>query len=335
MSCNLNTYRLTFEPSNISLGYTNVHKLRMAKTVISIIRSNLGNNIKTDNHKIDPYDVDLFEYMPEEYLGLSYSVFAAYKRKILPLIYKYKDVFVWKGSYMNISAEIKTCKAIIPDIYKQLDLACRSGKAESHMSEYIALGLFSMQLLFHLALKYNNQDILDQFIWRVFYYSTSNLSDRVLWNYNLRRHESFCRCMTGYEYIDAIMNCLIQTGYITNKQRMLVGSFYCKILYLPWREGSLIFERYLSDYDYKLNIGNWLWCSQIQFDNQIFVRHFSPDIQAKKYDHDKTFRIEWLPYMSDDESISVHQMTKLGKPKLVVDYTSAKEFYNSKLRHRT
>lgn len=416
MSCNLNTYRLTYTPSPISLSYANEHKARFAISVIrsmmmrqeslattrsekpsagnihrdvrhvedsSVEESNVNHaknssveefntplgvrhveefsigvrssdvmnssaeefsrghtkrntrgvhTIKTDNHKAEPYDVDLFEYMPSEYRDLTYSVFAAYKRRVMPLIMKYKDVFVWRGSHLNISAEIKTCKVLIPEIYKRLERACMSGKADSHMSEYIALGLFSMQLLFHLALKHNNQDILDQFIWRVFYYSASNLSDRVLWKYNSRRHEAFCQCMTGYEYVDAIMNCLIETGYITNRQRMLVGSFYCKILYLPWREGSLIFERYLSDYDYKLNIGNWLWCSQIQFDNQIFIRHFSPDIQARKYDHDRTFRIKWLPYLSEDETISALQTTKVKRPKPIVDYSSAKEMFRKNLR---
>lgn len=334
MSCNLNTYRLVNSSEPVSISYNNKHKLRVGSAVLAMIKSN-HKSLKIENHKVEPYDVDLFSYMPDEYRDNSYSVFAAFKRKIIPLIQKYRNVFFWNGAQVSISEEIKTCKMIVPEIYSKLESTCKSGKADSHMSEYIALGLFSMQLLFHLAMKYKNEIILDQFIWKLFYYSASNLSDRVLWKYNQRRHELFLSCMTGFEYVDAIMNCLIRSGYITNRQRMLVASFYCKILYLPWRDGAQIFEAYLSDYDEKLNIGNWLWSSQIQFDNQIFIRHFSPELQAKKYDSDKSFRIEWLPYLSDDESISKHQSVKLAKPNLVVDYEKSKLFFNSKLRTRS
>jgi hypothetical protein len=299
--------------------------------VISVL-SEMTERFITEDKPSDGYDVDMYDYLPLVYRDLHYSVFSAYKKKILPIIESNRNIFLWKGKELPISEEIKTCKQLIPGIYAKLVSACKSQRGDSHLSEYIALGLFSTQLLFHLALKHNNLILLDQFMWRLFYYSASSLSDRILWTYNKSRHERFVNCSTGFEYVDAIMNCLKSTGYISNRQRMLVASFYCKILFLSWKEGRKIFEEYLSDYDEKLNNGNWLWASQIQFDNQIFVRHFKPDLQAKKYDSNRSFRIRWLPYLSDDPLISANQKTNKHKPKMIVDYNEARNFFNSRIR---
>ena len=94
--------------------------------------------------------------------------------------------------------------------------------------------------------------------------------------------EKFFFARTGFLIIDASIACLRSTGKLNNKLRMVVASFFCKNLLQPWMDGEKFFAYFLEDYDEKVNKGNWIWCSQIKFDNQIFIRFFNPDLQLKK-----------------------------------------------------
>lgn len=106
-----------------------------------------------------------------------------------------------------------------------------------------------------------------------------------------RRHRAFTHGKTGYEIIDAAIMCLKATGYMHNRLRMLCGLFYCKNLYLDWRHGARFFSKYLLDYDKPINDGNWIWCSQLMFDSQQFVRFMSPDLEYKRCK--RSFIKEW------------------------------------------
>ena len=55
--------------------------------------------------------------------------------------------------------------------------------------------------------------------------------------------------MTGIPLIDACMRELGTTGFMSNRGRQNVASFWATDLYVDWRVGAEIFETHLIDYD--------------------------------------------------------------------------------------
>lgn len=127
--------------------------------------------------------------------------------------------------------------------------------------------------------------LMEQLLWRVFYYQ-AEVDDEELtkykWKVDRELQDKFFKGHTGFPIIDAAINCLKSTGKLSNKLRMTLASFFCKNMLQPWMDGEKFFAKYLEDYDRVLNRGNWIWCSQLRYDNQIFIRFLKPEIQLKK-----------------------------------------------------
>jgi len=98
---------------------------------------------------------------------------------------------------------------------------------------------------------------------------------------------------TGQEFIDAGMRELALTGYLSNRLRQNVASFWVNDLRGDWRIGAAWFEHCLVDYDVYSNQGNWLYLAGYGTDPRS-GRRFDPIKQAKDYDIDKTYRRLWL-----------------------------------------
>ena len=63
---------------------------------------------------------------------------------------------------------------------------------------------------------------------------------------------------TGYPFIDANMRQLAETGYMSNRGRQIVASFFTRDLF---QVGAEYFESILLDYDVYSNWGNWQYAS--------------------------------------------------------------------------
>lgn len=97
---------------------------------------------------------------------------------------------------------------------------------------------------------------------------------------------------TNSDFINANMLEIKQTGFMSNRGRQNVASYFCKILNQDWRVGAVYFEEMLIDYDVHSNYGNWMYLAGVGNDPR--SRSFNPEKQAEQYDNDHQFRNLWL-----------------------------------------
>lgn len=98
---------------------------------------------------------------------------------------------------------------------------------------------------------------------------------------------------TGNDFVDANMNELNTTGFMSNRGRQNVASYLVNDLGIDWRWGASYFESRLIDYDVCSNWGNWMYIAGVGNDPRP-NRKFNTQIQAKKYDSNGRFRELWL-----------------------------------------
>jgi deoxyribodipyrimidine photo-lyase len=98
---------------------------------------------------------------------------------------------------------------------------------------------------------------------------------------------------TGNDFIDANMKELYLTGYMSNRGRQNVASYWCKDLKQDWRVGASWFEYLLIDYDVHINWCNWQYIAGIGVDPRA-DRYFNTAKQAATYDPNNTYRKHWL-----------------------------------------
>jgi len=91
---------------------------------------------------------------------------------------------------------------------------------------------------------------------------------------------------TGLPFIDANMQLLAQTGWMSNRGRQNVASYLMYQLGCDWRLGAAWFEQQLLDYDVASNWGNWAYIAGALYSAP---RCFNPLKQALEYDADAGF----------------------------------------------
>lgn len=97
---------------------------------------------------------------------------------------------------------------------------------------------------------------------------------------------------TKSSFVNANMLELKKTGWMSNRGRQNVASFFAKDLLLDWRIGAAYFESMLLDYDVHSNYGNWIYVSGVGNDPR--DRKFNVELQAERYDATAKFQNLWL-----------------------------------------
>ena len=97
---------------------------------------------------------------------------------------------------------------------------------------------------------------------------------------------------TKDDFVNANMIELKKTGWMSNRGRQNVASYFAKELILDWRIGAAYFESLLLDYDVHSNFGNWMYVSGVGNDPR--DRKFNTQLQAERYDSKHLFRNRWL-----------------------------------------
>jgi len=97
---------------------------------------------------------------------------------------------------------------------------------------------------------------------------------------------------TKDDFVNANMIELQQTGWMSNRGRQNVASYFAKELLLDWRIGAAYFESVLIDYDVHSNYGNWMYVAGVGNDSR--NRKFNTQLQADRYDANHKFRKLWL-----------------------------------------
>lgn len=98
---------------------------------------------------------------------------------------------------------------------------------------------------------------------------------------------------TGEPFVDANMRELALTGYLSNRGRQNVASYFCHDLGGDWRTGAAWFEACLRDYDVCSNWGNWMYLAGVGNDARE-RRRFNLRKQAAQYDPGGAYVRTWL-----------------------------------------
>ncbi|KAF2795134.1 hypothetical protein K505DRAFT_374146 [Melanomma pulvis-pyrius CBS 109.77] len=157
----------------------------------------------------------------------------------------------------------------------------------------------------------------------------------VAWESSPANFHAWATGRTGYPIVDAAMRCLLHTGYMHNRLRMIAASFLAKHLLLDWRLGEQFFMLHLIDGDFASNNGGWGFSSSAGVDPQPYFRVFNPWLQSEKFDAEGTFIREWVgelrgtvgkgthaPYEAGGEAARVAK--KNGYPKPIVEHKFAR-----------
>ncbi len=112
------------------------------------------------------------------------------------------------------------------------------------------------------------------------------------WKNNSEELEKWITGTTPEPFINANMKELVQTGWMSNRGRQNVASYWAKELNQDWRIGAAYFESMLLDYDVHSNWGNWMYNSGVGNDPR--DRKFNIQLQAQRYDGNGKFQKLWL-----------------------------------------
>ena len=103
---------------------------------------------------------------------------------------------------------------------------------------------------------------------------------------------------TGVPLVDAGMRQLWTTGWLHNRLRMVVASFWTKNLRLHWLEGARWFWDTLVDADLAANTLGWQWAGGCGADAAPYFRIFNPVRQGERFDPDGAFVRFWVPELA-------------------------------------
>ncbi len=115
---------------------------------------------------------------------------------------------------------------------------------------------------------------------------------RPLTTFYPQRFKQWCEGKTPWPIINACMNQLNETGYLSNRGRQLAASCLIHELALDWRCGASYFEYQLIDYDVASNWGNWQYIAGVGADPR-GGRRFNLKKQAQLYDPEGAFIKHW------------------------------------------
>ena len=157
---------------------------------------------------------------------------------------------------------------------------------------------------------------MTELIWRDFYQAIIHFFphsadrafkpayDQVPWVWNEEHFERWKEGNTGYPLVDAGMRELAATGFMHNRVRMVVASFFCKHLLMDWRLGERYFAERLLDFELASNVGGWQWAAGTGCDAAPYFRVFNPTSQWKKFDPQSQYIRQWVP---EFESLAYNQ----------------------------
>ncbi|MFV5695125.1 DASH family cryptochrome [Flavobacterium sp. LB3P122] len=182
----------------------------------------------------------------------------------------------------------------------------------SKFSAWLANGSISAKTIYWAIVKYEQQIgkndstywLIFELIWRDYfkYVSMKNgisifkiggiLDKKYDWKNNPSAINKWIHGTTEEPFVNANMIELEHTGWMSNRGRQNVASYFAKNLLLDWRIGAAYFEAMLIDYDVHSNYGNWMYVSGVGNDPR--DRKFNIKLQAANYDGQSKFQRLWL-----------------------------------------
>jgi deoxyribodipyrimidine photo-lyase len=186
----------------------------------------------------------------------------------------------------------------------------------SKFSPFLAIGSLSVRRIWQELLRYQelrgadegSEWMKQELLWREFFlwseqrhgaafHAPGGIQNRPPdWKEDRERFARWTRGDGGHPLIDAQLNELRATGYLSNRGRQWVASHFVNELRLPWTWGARFFEWMLIDAHPAVNTGNWAYLAGVGSDPRSFggsPRRFDLERQVGLYDPEQTHRRRW------------------------------------------
>ena len=118
------------------------------------------------------------------------------------------------------------------------------------------------------------------------------LNTEYQWKNSEKAFREWTNGNTREPFVNANMRELQQTGFMSNRGRQNVASFWAKEWEQDWRVAAAYFESMLIDYDVHSNWGNWIYNAGVGNDPR--DRKFNIKRQAEMYDSQGKYVDLWL-----------------------------------------
>jgi deoxyribodipyrimidine photo-lyase len=138
---------------------------------------------------------------------------------------------------------------------------------------------------------------------------------------------AFYEGRTGFPIIDAGIRQMITTGFMHNRVRMLVASFFTKDLLYDWRIGERFFANNLYDYDPTQNNCGWQVVAGFGPSALDWFRVMNPWLQTEKFDPECIYIKKWVPELDKytAKQIINKEWNEKDYPLPIVDHEEAKK----------
>jgi len=220
----------------------------------------------------------------------------------------------------------------LPNIHKYKSIRNEMSGFENStkFSPYLAIGCISPRRIYEKIKQEESRTfesdssywIYFELLWRDFFHLLMKYSGNKLFlksgikeiNYNFRKDKKsfdiFFSASLGVDLIDASINELKTTGWLSNRNRQIVASYFIKNLGLDWRVGAAFFESFLIDYNPASNYGNWAY--QAHVGNDSTYRIFDIDKQTQMYNGNDYIN-KWLNRRKSKVYINKKAMAEIVK----------------------
>ena len=182
----------------------------------------------------------------------------------------------------------------------------------SKFSAWLANGSLSVRQIYQEILDYEEQVeqnestywLIFELIWREFFkyvslkhgnsiFHLEGITQRIYdWKTDIHSFQKWANGETQEPFVNANMQELQKTGWMSNRGRQNVASYFSKNMKMDWRIGAAYFEAMLIDYDVHSNYGNWMYVAGVGNDPR--DRTFNVQLQASRYDKQGKFQKLWL-----------------------------------------
>jgi deoxyribodipyrimidine photo-lyase len=215
-------------------------------------------------------------------------------------------------------------------VYKETRNGMLGEDYSSKFSPWLALGCLSPRYIYWEVQKYETERfkndstywLIFELLWRDYFrficakhgrkifYRSGLQGVSIPWKEDWERFNLWRDGKTGFPLVDANMQEIAATGFMSNRGRQNVASFLTKNLGINWQMGAEWFESLLIDYDVCSNWGNWNYTAGVGNDARGF-RFFNIIKQAKDYDPQGEYVKHWLPVLANVPAAKVHEPWKL------------------------
>ena len=200
----------------------------------------------------------------------------------------------------------------LPDTYKQTRNQLIGMDYSSKFSPWLALGCVSARSIAQTLVAYESKFgandgtywLWFELLWRDYFrfihfkygkrlYHSKGLTQQSTHPFDHEKFQLWISGNTEAPLVNAAMRELQATGYLSNRMRQIVASYWIYDMRGDWRAGAAWFESQLIDYDVYSNQGNWLYIAGKGTDPR-GGRPFNVAKQTQDHDPEGIYRNRWL-----------------------------------------